>query len=300
MPTPLDLPAGVTLDELERLAVRVAVTAGRLVVDERPGVVSASSTKSSPTDIVTVMDTRAEDLIRRLLLEARPDDAVIGEEGGDRSGTSGVTWVVDPIDGTVNYLYDIPAYAVSVAVATGDPTVPGQWQVLAGAVADPALRRVFHAALGAGARVSGWDDPASPDTADAGGAKGAGGAVGSGSPALWVGSVADLSGALVGTGFGYTPQRRREQAELLLDLLPQVRDIRRIGSAALDLCSVASGSLDGFYEHGLNPWDMAAGWLLVTEAGGLVTGPAGGPPSSALTVAANPTLQPQLLAVVDR
>ncbi len=304
MPTPVDLPLGVTLDELERLATRVAVTAGRLIVDERPRVVSASSTKSSPTDIVTVMDTRAEDLIRRLLLEARPDDAVLGEEGDDHLGTSGVTWVVDPIDGTVNYLYDIPAYAVSVAAAIGDPSVPGEWQVLAGAVADPALRRVFHAALGTGARVTGWDDLAHLGAASPTGAASAVDAAsptgGSRSTELRVGLAADLSGALVGTGFGYTPTRRREQAELLLDLLPQVRDIRRIGSAALDLCSVASGSLDGFYEHGLNPWDMAAGWLMVTEAGGSVTGPAGGAPSSALTVAANRVLQPQLLAVIDR
>jgi len=283
MPATLDLPPGLDIGELERLARRVAVTAGRLVVDERPGVVSASATKSSPTDIVTVMDTRAEDLIRRLLLQARPDDAVLGEEGDDHSGTSGVTWVVDPIDGTVNYLYDIPAYGVSVAASIGDPTVPGRWQVLAGAVADPALRRVFHAALGAGARVERWDE----DGAYAEPTR------------LRVGTVPDLSGALVGTGFGYTPARRREQAELLLDLLPKVRDIRRIGSAALDLCAVASGSLDGFYEHGLNPWDMAAGWLMVTEAGGIVTGPGGAAPSAALTVAANPTLQPQLLAVVD-
>ena len=288
MPAPIGVPAGVELAELERLATWVAVTAGRLVVDERPGVVSASSTKSSPTDIVTEMDTRAEELIRRLLLEARPDDAVLGEEGDNHSGTSGITWVVDPIDGTVNYLYDIPAYGVSVAAATGDPTVPGEWQVLAGAVADPALRRVFHAARGTGARVSRWDDLA-PATSATGAP-----------PTLRVRDLADLSGALVGTGFGYTPKRRREQAEMLLDLLPQVRDIRRIGSAALDLCSVASGSLDGFYEHGLNPWDMAAGWLIVTEAGGLVTGPGGGPPSAALTVAANPRLQPQLLAVIDR
>jgi len=287
MPGPAALPDGIGLAELENLATRVAVLAGRLVVDERPGVVSASATKSSPTDIVTVMDTRAEELIRRLLLEARPGDAVLGEEGDDHSGTSGITWVVDPIDGTVNYLYDIPAYAVSVAAATGDPTVPGGWQVLAGAVADPTLRRVFHAAHGAGAWVDDWDGPAYPSGGD-------------GSSALRVGTVTELSGALVGTGFGYTPERRREQAELLLEVLPRVRDIRRIGSAALDLCSVASGRLDGFYENGLNPWDMAAGWLMVTEAGGVVTGPGGGAPSAALTVAGNPLVQPQLLGVVDR
>ena len=114
-----------------------------------------------------------------------------------------------------------------------------------------------------------------------------------------VGSVERLSGALVGTGFGYTPQRRIEQGQMLLEVLPLVRDIRRIGSAALDLCAVAGGRLDGFYEVGLNPWDMAAGWLIITEAGGVVTGARGGPPSAALTVAGNPAVQPQLLAVLD-
>jgi myo-inositol-1(or 4)-monophosphatase len=277
-----DVPEGTDLAALEELATRVAVAAGRLVVDERPRLVEASATKSSPTDIVTVMDTRAEELIRGLLLAERPADAFLGEEGNDHRGTSGVTWVVDPIDGTVNYLYDIPAYAVSVAAVAGDPKTPGEWQVLAGAVADPALRRVYHGALGGGAYERGWDEPSST----------------AGAP-LRVGSVDALSGALVGTGFGYTPRRRTEQGLILLALLPQVRDIRRIGSAALDLCSVACGRLDGFYESGLNSWDMAAGWLMVTEAGGVVSGPHGGPPSAALTVAGNPTVQARLLAVLD-
>ena len=279
---PREVPEGTDLAALEALATQVAVAAGRLVVDERPRLVEASATKSSPTDIVTVMDTRAEELIRGLLLAARPADAFLGEEGNDHRGTSGITWVVDPIDGTVNYLYDIPAYAVSVAAVAGDPKTPGEWQVLAGAVADPALRRVYHGALGAGAYERGWDEPTDP--------------VGVG---LRVGSVDALSGALVGTGFGYTPQRRTEQGRILLALLPQVRDIRRIGSAALDLCSVACGRLDGFYEAGLNSWDMAAGWLMVTEAGGVVSGPHGGPPSAALAVAGNPTVQAELLSVLD-
>jgi myo-inositol-1(or 4)-monophosphatase len=252
------------------------------VVDERPRLVEASATKSSPTDIVTIMDTRAEELIRGLLLAERSADGFLGEEGNDHRGTSGITWVVDPIDGTVNYLYDIPAYAVSVAAVAGDPKTPGEWRVLAGAVADPALRRVYHGALGGGAYERGWDQPAETP----------------GIP-LRVGPVDALSGALIGTGFGYTPQRRTEQGQILLALLPQVRDIRRIGSAALDLCSVACGRLDGFYESGLNSWDIAAGWLLVTEAGGVVTGPGGGPPSPALAVAGNPAVQRELLAVVD-
>jgi myo-inositol-1(or 4)-monophosphatase len=267
---------------LAELATRVAVAAGRLVVDERPREVEASATKSSPTDIVTIMDTRSEELIRGLLLGERPDDAFLGEEGDDQRGTSGITWVVDPIDGTVNYLYDLPAYAVSVAAVTGNPRKTGAWEVVAGAVADPALRRVYHAAVGCGAYERGWDDPAS-----------------STGTRLTVGSVDLLSAALVGTGFGYTPERRSEQGRTLLELLPKVRDIRRFGSAALDLCSVACGRLDGFYESGLNAWDIAAGWLLVTEAGGVVTGQRGGPPSPALTVAGNAAVQRELLGAVD-
>jgi myo-inositol-1(or 4)-monophosphatase len=276
------IPAGTDPLALSELATRVAVAAGRVVVDERPREVEPSATKSSPTDIVTVMDTRAEELIRGLLLGARPHDAFLGEEGDDHQGTSGITWVVDPIDGTVNYLYDLPAYAVSVAAVAGNPQEPGAWQVVAGAVADPALRRVYHGALGCGAYERRWDDPGSTT-----------------GTRLTVGSVDHLSAALVGTGFGYTPERRLVQGRTLLELLPKVRDIRRIGSAALDLCAVACGRLDGFYESGLNPWDIAAGWLLVTEAGGVVTGRGGGPPSSALTVAGNPAVQRELLAVVD-
>jgi myo-inositol-1(or 4)-monophosphatase len=274
----------VDVEALERLAVDVAVAAARLVVDERPTEVEATATKSSPTDIVTAMDTRAEELIRGMLVRSRPDDGVLGEEGDDRQGSTGITWVVDPIDGTVNYLYDIPAYAVSVAATTGDPRTPGRWHVLAGAVAEPALRRVYHARRGGGAWRRDWHTDGIDDRS---------------SGPLKVGTVHELSGALVGTGFAYTAERRLKQAETLRGLLPRVRDIRRMGSAALDLVSVASGRLDGFYEVGLNPWDIAAGWLLVTEAGGVMTGNDGGPPSRELTVAANPHLQPRLLALVD-
>ncbi len=265
---------------LERLAVRVATAAARLVVDERPDQVSAAATKSSPTDVVTVMDTRAEELIRDLLLQERPGDSILGEEGDDHAGDSEVTWVVDPIDGTVNYLYAIPAYAVSIAAVTGDPRVPGGWEVLAAAVADPCRGLVFHARRGGGARLST--------------------SVGRQLARLRVGPVQTLADALVGTGFGYTEARRRAQGELLLEVLPQVRDIRRIGSAALDLCMVASGQLDAFYEIGLNPWDLAGGWLIVTEAGGVVTGRGGGAPSSELTVAGNPVVHAQLAVLVDR
>jgi len=274
MTTPTDLAA------LERLAVSVAVEAGHLVTDERPAKVSASATKSSPTDIVTVMDTRAEELVRSRILAARPGDSILGEEGDDHVGDSDITWVVDPIDGTVNYLYEIPAYAVSVAAVSGDPRVPGEWAVLAAAVADPCRGRVYHARRGGGAYLATT-----------------GGEVVS---RLSVGRVTELGAALVGTGFGYTEERRRSQGQLLLEVLPRVRDIRRIGSAALDLCMVASGRLDGFFERGLNPWDLAGGWLVITEAGGVVTGAGGGAPSAELTVAGNPAVHAALAAIVDR
>jgi len=265
---------------LERLAVSAAVEAGRLITDERPEQLVAAATKSSPTDVVTIMDTRAEELIRSRLLVARPGDSILGEEGDDHGGGSDITWVLDPIDGTVNYLYDIPAYAVSVAAVTGDPRVPGEWAVVAAAVADPCRERVYYASQGGGAHLSTTD--------------------GEVLCRLTVGEVSELGGALVGTGFGYTQARRRAQGQLLLEVLPEVRDIRRIGSAALDLCMVASGQLDGFFEKGLNPWDLAGGWLLITEAGGVVTGPGGGAPSAELTVAGNPAVHAALARIVDR
>lgn len=271
--------ASIDVDVLGRLAVEVALAAGRLIVDGRPDDLTASATKSSPTDVVTVMDTRSEELIRAHLLADRPDDGILGEEGADHLGTSPVTWVVDPIDGTVNYLYGIPAYAVSIAAVTGDPRSPGAWDVVAAAVADPSLGIVYHATRRGGAHAT-WVDGSTR--------------------VLHVGGLAELGGALVGTGFGYTPERRRHQAELLLEVVPQVRDIRRIGSAALDLCMVATGQLDGFYEIGLNPWDLAAGWLLIREAGGTVTGRRGGAPDADLVVAGNPAVHAALAAIVDR
>ena len=153
----MDSPVVLDLTELERLAVEVAVEAGRLITDDRPADVSAAATKSSPTDVVTIMDTRAEELIRARLLAARPDDSILGEEGDDHVGSSAITWVVDPIDGTVNYLYEIPAYAVSIAAVTGDPRVPGEWTVLVAAVGDPCRDRVYHARLGGGAHLSRTD-----------------------------------------------------------------------------------------------------------------------------------------------
>ena len=250
MATASGLPDGVDAATLEALACRVARAAGRLVVDERPadlGVVS----KSSATDPVTEMDQRSQELIVRLLGEERPDDAVLGEEEGGSAGTSGLTWVVDPIDGTVNYLYGIPSYAVSVAVVTGDPTRPGRWEPVAGAVLNPVTDELFHAHRGGGARLT---TPTGTRTLHATGAT-------------------DLALSLVGTGFGYAASVRARQAALLVDLLPRVRDIRRHGGAALDLCGLAAGRLDAYYETALNPWDRAAGELVAREAGAVLGGP---------------------------
>ena len=275
----LRAPDATTLEALERLAVEVCLEAGRLIVDERPANLGVSKTKSTATDVVTVMDQRAQDLLRSRLHEARPQDGFLGEEEGGAASRSEITWVVDPIDGTVNYLYGIPSYAVSVAAVVGDPTTRGAWRPVAGAVVNPVTGELFHAREGAGSwlRVR---------TASA--------------RRLEIGAPPRLGHALVGTGFGYDTLRRQWQANVLLDVLPQIRDIRRIGSAALDICSVAAGSLDAYYERGLNPWDMAAAWLVLTEAGGVFSGLGSQPPSDQMVVAAAPALHTELHAVVLR
>ncbi|MBD3782810.1 MAG: inositol monophosphatase [Micrococcales bacterium] len=272
---PPELPAGTDPAALEAVACTVARAAGRLVRDERPDDLGVTA-KSTRTDVVTEMDQRSQELLLDRLAALRPDDAVLGEEEGGREGTSGVTWVVDPIDGTTNYLYGVPAYAVSVAAVVGDPTVPGHWSPVAGAVLDPERGELYHAHLGGGASLT----------------------TAAGTRALRPRPTTDLALALVGTGFGYAADVRRRQARLLVDLLPRVRDIRRHGSAALDLCAVASGRLDGYYETGLNPWDRAAGELVATEAGAVVGGPADEVPTRDLTWAAAPGLAVELSALV--
>ena len=246
--------------ELVAVAEEVARAAGALVLEGRRQHVEVAATKSSAVDVVTAMDLASEDLVRRELARLRPDDGLLGEEGGYRPGTSGVTWVVDPIDGTVNYLYGLPAYAVSVAavVDEGEPS-PATWTVLAGCVHVPPTGETWTAGRGLGAHLDGR--------------------------ALAVTPAPPLEGCLVGTGFGYLAARRRAQARVLAELLPQVRDVRRAGAAAVDLCHVATGRLDLYYERGLSPWDLAAGSLVVTEAGGIVTGLRGSAAGEAMTVA---------------
>jgi myo-inositol-1(or 4)-monophosphatase len=265
-------PDDVTVADLRDLAERLAREAGDLVRSGRPDRVEVAATKSTATDVVTRMDADSEALLRRGIAAARPDDAVLGEEEGASSGTSGITWVIDPVDGTVNYLYGIASYAVSVAAVVGPPD-PLEWTVLAGAVHSVVDGRTWTAGLGAGATVDGRPVRVNAET--------------------------DLGQCLVGTGFGYDADRRRAQARVLVDVLPQVRDIRRLGSAAIDLCLVASGELDLYYERGLNPWDMAAGALVAHEAGARVTGLRGRAADREMTVAGPPEAVARLVRILE-
>lgn len=236
----------------------------------------AVRSKSTPTDPVTVVDTETERLLRDRLAQLRPGEAILGEEGGGpaESGAApegAVTWVLDPIDGTVNFMYGIPAYAVSVGAQIDGVSV-------AGAVADVVAGRAYSAALGHGAHVTDGRE----------------------THALRCAAVDDLSMALLGTGFGYSVPRRTTQAQLLARMLPVVRDVRRIGSAALDLCMVAAGRLDAYYEHGLQVWDRAAGALIAAEAGARVVLPPGDVDGAGLVMAAAPGIADQLLAALER
>ena len=269
--------AQLLLRELEDLAVSAARAAGRFIVQERPRGLGVTDTKSSINDIVTVMDQQSEELLRAHLLSARPDDAILGEEGWASRGTSGITWVIDPIDGTVNYLYEFPAYCVSVAAVIGDAGTPGQWQPVAGAICNPLTNEIFHARRGGGAHVR----QGGQDTA------------------IGVNPVEVLLHSLVATGFGYRPEVRASQGEVVAAILHEIRDIRRAGSAALDLCAVACGTVDAYYESGLNPWDLAAGWVIAMEAGAVVSGLNNTGPGEAAVVAAGPGIHRSLLSRLE-
>jgi myo-inositol-1(or 4)-monophosphatase len=247
------------------LATDVAASAAALLLDRLDHERTLVGTKSTPTDMVTEVDRASEALITERILDARPDDGIMGEEGADRTGTSGVRWIVDPIDGTTNYLYGFPGFSVSIAAEVDGETAIG-------VVHDPLHRDVFDGVVGRGARRNGAPIHAS--------------------------SQRELSTALVGTGFAYDRDRRRAQAAVLTQVLPQVRDIRRMGSAAIDLCSVACGRLDAYYERGLGPWDLAAGALIAAEAGATVGDLEGGPASGAFVLAAAPELFDPLCSVL--
>ncbi len=250
---------------LVALAEELARLAGDLLLEGLREAREVLGTKTSPTDLVTQWDHRSEELIVERLAEARPDDGVVAEEGSSRSGSSGVVWIVDPLDGTTNFLYGIPGFAVSIAAAS-DSTV------VAGAVADPLHGELYSASRGGGARRNGVP--------------------------IAVSGHDGLATALMATGFSYEAGRRRRQAQVLTQVLPRVRDIRRGGAAAVDLCWVACGRLDGFWERGLAPWDYSAGALIAAEAGAVVSDLEGGPPSSAMVVAATPGIERDLLELL--
>lgn len=224
-------------EALADLAVEVARAAAALVRQRAAAGVSVAATKSSDVDVVTEADRASEELIRSLIGSARPDDAFLGEEGDDVTGTSGVRWVVDPIDGTVNFLYGLPQYAVSIAAEVDGEAV-------AGIVLDVASGTEYVARPGPGGLVALRD----------------------GEP-ISVRGPAPLSHRLIGTGFSYGTEMRARQGASVARLLPVVRDIRRFGSCALDLCLVAEGRLDGYLEEGVNHWDHAAGGLVARAAG---------------------------------
>ena len=242
--------------ELLDLAVQIAREAGALASETAAHAREQVATKSTDTDVVTEGDRAAERLIVDRLRAVRPDDAVLGEEGGAQGvSTSGVRWLVDPIDGTVNYLYGIPQYAVSIAAE-----VDGE--VVAGAVYDPEKGELYAATRGGGATLNGRPIACT--------------------------RVSELAQTLVATGFSYSAERRARQAEVLRHLLPVVRDIRRLGAASLDLCAVACGRVDAYYEKALSPWDVAAGALIAHEARARVGALNGAPASGDFLLVAAP------------
>lgn len=245
------------------LAERAAGAAAAVLLERFGGPARGIASKSSATDMVSDADREAEAAVTRLLRRERPHDGLLGEEGADAGSSTGRRWVVDPLDGTTNYLYGFPAWCVSVALEDLDGGVVG-------VVHDPVRGETFRAARGGGAELNGRP--------------------------LKVRDHGELSTALVGTGFGYEAEVRAAQADLLRTVLPRVRDIRRAGAAALDLTSVAAGRLDGYYERGVKRWDIAAGTLIVTEAGGSIRTLEGDPRG---IVAAGPSLVEELTGLVS-
>ena len=274
----MDSPVGVSAatPELLEVAVALARGAGDVVRDgaaevrSRAGGVGVSS-KSTPTDLVTEVDRATERWLLERLRDWRPDDAVLGEEGGATEGSSGVRWLLDPIDGTVNFVLGLPDHAVSVAAE-----VDGV--VVAGAVYAPATGELHHASLGGGAHLT----RAGGDEVRLTGPRGV-----------------PLDRAVLGTGFGYDPARRSAQAAVLARMIDRIADVRRIGAASLDLCAVAAGRLDGYWEVGLNAWDWGAGLLVATEAGALATGLYGRAPGAHMTAVAGPSCAAELFAVLE-
>lgn len=262
----------IDVNELRGIAQELATRAGKMILERRCEGAQIADVKSSITDIVTYADREAEAFLRQELAVLRPEDSFLGEESGyvDRGGS--LTWIVDPIDGTVNYARNVPYYAVSIAVVENQP-VPEKWRALAGAVVNPVLGEVFSAAPGGGATCN--------------------------DEAINVSKIQSLDRALLATGFGYGSQQRTQQAQRLSQIIGNVADIRRFGACSLDLCAVAQGTLDAYVEEGLSPWDHAAGVLIVSEAGARVGGRQENMPNSELIVAANTNIFESLNAHVQ-
>ena len=246
---------------LRRLAEQIAAEAGALIREHARHARTGVDTKSTGTDMVTATDKASEALIVTRILEARPYDGILGEEGTDRPSTSGVRWIIDPLDGTTNFLYDYPGYNVSIAVAIDDI-------VVAGAVYDVRHDELFSASVGGGATRN--------------------------TKPISCGSPSSVAHSLVATGFGYQPARRRQQAAVVANIIGDVRDIRRGGAAATDLCAVACGRVDAYYERGLGPWDFAAGSLIAREAGAMVGTINGQPVTGDFVLAAAPEIFEEL------
>jgi myo-inositol-1(or 4)-monophosphatase len=253
--------------ELRALAEAVAREAGEMVRAGRRGGLSAITTKSTTTDMVTEFDRASERLIVQRILTARPDDGIVGEEGADREGTSGVRWLVDPIDGTTNFMYGLPGYAVSVAAADGEGAA-------AGAVYVPAVDELFSAGRGEGATLDGVP--------------------------LRCSATTELAHALVATGFSYLPERRARQATRVARMIPSIRDVRRFGAASVDLCHAAAGRVDAYFEEFLGPWDLAAGELIAREAGCVTGDFSGGAARPGEVLVSTPALFAEMAALIRR
>ena len=251
--------------DLLDLATDVARQAGALLLQHYGREATGVALKSTPTDLVSDADRDSEELIKGLIAKERPDDSFLAEESGGEGSGGGLTWIIDPLDGTVNYLFRIPAWCVSIAAREGDRTEVG-------VVHDPNRDETFAAARGGGSSLNGRS--------------------------IRVSDTSDVSQALIGTGFAYDVPTRTVQAEVVRRVLPKVRDIRRGGSAALDLSYLACGRLDGFYEAHMQEWDRAAGVLLIEEAGGVVSRLSDPSGVSDGVIAANPTLHPALRGLV--
>jgi myo-inositol-1(or 4)-monophosphatase len=258
--------APLELAELLGIAVDLVHRAGTIVRDGRGGELAVAA-KTTPTDPVTEVDRATERFLVEQLRARRPGDAVLGEEGADRAGSTGIRWLLDPIDGTVNFLYGVPQYAVSVAAERDGET-------LVGCVHNPVSGETFMAVRGAGSWLGSRKLTAT-------------------------GPAPSLDRAVLGTGFSYDAALRAGQGRVLAGVLPRVANLRRLGAASLDLCFVAAGRLDGYFEQGLAPWDMAAGLLVAREAGAVVSGLHGRPPDQVIAVAASPAVAEELVKLLE-